>query len=90
MPREACDEILKRRDGCTGEKEDEARREIRERLQAGENPFEVIDEYGLEPDCRFDPVLSGGLPPRIPTGSGGQPFSCPDHPGGKEEKEHAA
>ena len=54
MERETFDEVLKRRDGYTQEEVDEARQEIQERIADGEDGFDIIDEYGLEPDYLED------------------------------------
>ncbi len=54
MARETFDEVLKRRDGYTQEEVDEARLEILERIADGEDGFDIIDEYGLEPDYLED------------------------------------
>ena len=54
MERETFDEVLKRRDGYTQEEVDEARQEILDRIADGENGFDIIDEYGLEPDYLED------------------------------------
>ena len=54
MERETFDEVLKRRDGYTQEEVDEARQEILERIADGEDVFDIIDEYGLEPDYLED------------------------------------
>lgn len=54
MAREAFDEVLQRRDGYTQEEVDEIRQEILDRLADGEDGFDIIDEYGLEPDYLED------------------------------------
>ena len=54
MERETFDEVLKRRDGYTQEEVDEARQEILDRIADGEDGFDIIDEYGLEPDYLED------------------------------------
>ena len=54
MQRETFDEVLKRRDGYTQEEVEETRQEILERIGNGEDGFDVIDEYGLEPDYLED------------------------------------
>lgn len=54
MARETFDEVLQRRDGYTQEEVDEARLEILERIADGEDGFDIIDEYGLEPDYLED------------------------------------
>ena len=54
MARETFDEVLQRRDGYTQEEVDEARLEILEPIADGEDGFDIIDEYGLEPDYLED------------------------------------
>lgn len=54
MARETFDEVLQRRDSYTQEEVDEARQEILERIGDGEDGFDIIDEYGLEPDYLED------------------------------------
>lgn len=54
MARETFDEVLQRRDGYTQEEVDEARLEILEQIADGEDGFDIIDEYGLEPDYLED------------------------------------
>ena len=54
MERETFDEVLQRRDGYTQEEVDEIRQEILDRLADGEDGFDIIDEYGLEPDYLED------------------------------------
>ena len=56
MARETFDEVLQRRDGYTQEEVDETRQEILERIADGEDGFDIIDEYGLEPDYLEDPI----------------------------------
>ncbi len=48
------DEVLKKRDGYTEEDITEARRDILDRIMEGEDGFDVIEEYGLEPDYLED------------------------------------
>ena len=48
------DEVLKKRDGYTDEETAEARRDILDRIMDGEDGFDVIEEYGLEPDYLED------------------------------------
>ena len=48
------DEVLKKRDGYTEEEITEARRDILDRIMDGEDGFDVIEEYGLEPDYLED------------------------------------
>ena len=57
MQRETFDEVLKRRDGYTQEEVEETRQEILERIGNGEDGFDVIDEYGLEPDDLEDLIF---------------------------------
>ena len=57
MQRETFDEVLKRRDGYTQEKVEETIQEILERIGNGEDGFDVIDEYGLEPDYLEDLIF---------------------------------
>lgn len=57
MQRETFDEVLKRRDGYTQEEVKETRQEILERIGNGEDGFDVIDEYGLEPDYLEDLIF---------------------------------
>lgn len=57
MQRETFDEVLKRRDGYTQEEVVETRQEILERIGNGEDGFDVIDEYGLEPDYLEDLIF---------------------------------
>lgn len=57
MQRETFDEVLKRRDGYTQEEVEETRQEILERIGNGEDGFDVIDEYGLEPDYLEDQIF---------------------------------
>ena len=47
-------EVLMRRDGYTETEVDEARQDILDRIMDGEDGFEVIAEYGLEPDYLED------------------------------------
>lgn len=57
MQRETFDEVLKRSDGYTQEEVEETRQEILERIGNGEDGFDVIDEYGLEPDYLEDLIF---------------------------------
>lgn len=50
MARETFDEVLKRRDDYTQVEVDVVKQEILERIADGEDGFDIIDEYGLEPD----------------------------------------
>ena len=52
--RRTFDEVLKERDGYTEEEITEARNEILDRIMEGEDGFDVIEEYGLEPDYLED------------------------------------
>ena len=54
MERKTFDEVLKRRDGYTQEEGDETKQEILDRIADGEDGFDIIDEYGLEPDYLED------------------------------------
>ena len=54
MEREIFDEVLQRRDGYTQEEVDETRQEILDQIADGEDGFDIIDEYGLEPDYLED------------------------------------
>ena len=57
MQRETFDEVLKRRDGYTQEEVEETRQEILERIGNGEDGFDVINEYGLDPDYLEDLIF---------------------------------
>lgn len=57
MQRETFDEVLKRRDGYTQEEVEETRLEILERIGNGEDGFDVINEYGLDPDYLEDLIF---------------------------------
>ena len=52
--RKTFDEVLRDRDGYTEEEITEARREILDRIMDGEDGFDVIEEYGLEPNYLED------------------------------------
>ena len=52
--RKTFDDVLRERDGYTEEEITEARREILDRIMDGEDGFDVIEEYGLEPDYLED------------------------------------
>ena len=52
--RPTLDEVLKKRDGYTEEEVTEARNDILNRIMEGEDGFDVIEEYGLEPDYLED------------------------------------
>ena len=54
MARKTLDEVLRDRDGYTEEEIAEAREDILERIMDGEDGFDIIDEYGLEPDYLED------------------------------------
>lgn len=47
--------VLMRRDGLSPQDADETIRDLKLRVEAGENPEEILyDEFGLEPDFVFD------------------------------------
>ena len=52
--RKTFDDVLRDRDGYTEEEIAETRRDILDRIVEGEDGFDVIDEYGLEPDYLED------------------------------------
>ena len=52
--RKTFDDVLRDRDGYTEEEISEARRDILDRIMDGEDGFDVIEEYGLEPDYLED------------------------------------
>ena len=52
--RKTFDEVLRDRDGYSEEEITEARRDILDRIMDGEDGFDVIEEYGLEPDYLED------------------------------------
>ena len=52
--RKTFDDVLRDRDGYTEEEITEARRDILDRIMDGEDGFDVIEEYGLEPDYLED------------------------------------
>ena len=52
--RKTFDDVLRDRDGYTVEEITEARRDILDRIMDGEDGFDVIEEYGLEPDYLED------------------------------------
>ena len=52
--RKTFDDILRDRDGYTEEEIAETRRDILDRIMDGEDGFDVIEEYGLEPDYLED------------------------------------
>ena len=54
MVRKTFDEVLRDRDGYTEEEIAEAWEDILERIMDGEDGFDIIDEYGLEPDYLED------------------------------------
>ena len=54
MERKTFDEVLRDRDGYTEEEVADARKDILERIMDGEDGFDIIDEYGLEPDYLED------------------------------------
>ena len=52
--RKTFDDVLRDRDGYTEEEISEARRDILDRIMDGEDGFDIIEEYGLEPDYLED------------------------------------
>ena len=52
--RKTFDDVLRDRDGYTEEEITETRRDILARIMDGEDGFDVIEEYGLEPDYLED------------------------------------
>ena len=52
--RKTFDAVLRDRDGYTEEEIAETRRDILDRVMDGEDGFDVIEEYGLEPDYLED------------------------------------
>ena len=52
--RSSFDEVLKKRDGYTEEEVKNAREDILNRIMDGEDGFDVIEDYGLEPDFLED------------------------------------
>ena len=52
--RKTFDDVLRDRDGYTDEEITEARRDILDRIMDGEDGFDIIEEYGLEPDYLED------------------------------------
>ena len=52
--RKTFDDVLRDRDGYTEEEIAETRRDILDRIVEGEDGFDVIEEYGLEPDYLED------------------------------------
>ena len=54
MARKTFDEVLRDRDGYTEEEVADARKDILERIMDGGDGFDIIDEYGLEPDYLED------------------------------------
>ena len=52
--RSTFDEVLKNRDGYTEKEVSEAKEDILERILDEEDGFDVIEEYGLEPDYLED------------------------------------
>ena len=52
--RKTFDDVLRDRDGYTEEEIAETRRDILDRIMDGEDGFDVIEEYGLEPDYLED------------------------------------
>ena len=52
--RKTFDDVLRDRDDYTEEEIAETRRDILDRIMDGEDGFDVIEEYGLEPDYLED------------------------------------
>ena len=52
--RKTFDDVLRDRDGYTEEEIAETRRDILDRIMDGEDGFDIIEEYGLEPDYLED------------------------------------
>ena len=52
--RKTFNDVLRDRDGYTEEEIAETRRDILDRIMDGEDGFDVIEEYGLEPDYLED------------------------------------
>ena len=52
--RKTFDDVLRDRDGYTEEEIAETRRDILDQIMDGEDGFDVIEEYGLEPDYLED------------------------------------
>ena len=52
--RKTFNDVLRDRDGYTEEEIAETRRDILDRVMDGEDGFDVIEEYGLEPDYLED------------------------------------
>ena len=52
--RKTFNDVLRDRDGYTEEEISEARRDILDRIMDGEDGFDIIEEYGLEPDYLED------------------------------------
>ena len=50
MPEKTFEQILIERDNYTPEDAETARHEALDRMICGEDPFDVLGEYGLEPD----------------------------------------
>ena len=58
MPEKTFEQVLIERDNYTPEDADDVRHEVLDRMINGEDPFEVLGEYGLEPDY-LESVLLG-------------------------------
>ena len=57
MPEKTFEQILIERDNYTPEDAETARHEALDRMISGEDPFDVLGEYGLEPDYLESMIL---------------------------------
>ena len=57
MPEKTFEQILIERDNYTPEGAETARQEALDRMICGEDPFDVLCEYGLEPDYLESMIL---------------------------------
>jgi len=57
MPEKTFEQILIERDSYTPEDAEAARHEALDRMICGEDPFDVLGEYGLEPDYLESMIL---------------------------------
>ena len=57
MPEKTFEQILIERDSYTPEDAEAARHEALARMICGEDPFDVLCEYGLEPDYLESMIL---------------------------------
>ena len=57
MPEKTFEQILIERDNYTPEDAEAARHEALDRMIFGEDPFDVLGEYGLEPDYLESMIL---------------------------------